>query len=355
MRRLAVILPILLLVLAPIRAAAAPEDYLEDLYEVLPDGLSFDASDPESISEAVGFEAILAEIGGILKDRGREIFSFLLTLVGIATLAALARSVDTELQRPVSAAVSAVSAVAVVSRILPAVRAVGEAMSEASAFFGKLIPIFSGITVAGGGVSTATVSAAGMSISLAVVESISSRVLTLAVAALFVLGMLADLGGTGESLTRGVRSFFLRGIGIVCFLFATTLALQTVISSASDGVMMRTAKFAASSSIPVVGNTVGGAIGTLAAGLSYVKSIAGTAALAVIASVALSPLLLLLTYRFVLSFTVSFLGFLDTGRGIRCFSAMLAALDALIAVFSVSTIVYIFQIVLFVKSEVAIL
>ena len=240
-------------------------------------------------------------------------------------------------------------------RILPAVASVGEAIRETSDFFGSLIPVFSGITVAGGGVSTATVSAAGMSISLAVVESFSTRVLTLAVSMLFVFGMLADVGGVGEGLMRGVRTFFTRGIGIVCFLFGAILALQTVIAGASDGMMIRMARFATTSSIPVVGSTVSGAMGTLAAGLSYVKSIAGASALAVIAWIALSPLLLLFAYRFAISLAATFLGFLDTGRGIRCFSAMLVALDALIAVFSMSTIVYIIQIVLFIKSGVAIL
>ncbi len=355
MRRAVFVIAILLLVLSPVRATAAPEDYIDDLEQVLPDELPFDATDPNSLSLAVGFERILLEIGGILKDKGGELVSFLLTLVGIVTMAALGRSVDTELRPTVSAAISAVSAVMVASRILPAVSAVGEAMCEVSDLFGGLIPIFSGITIAGGGVNTAAVSATGMSISLSVIGSLTTRVLTAAATTLFVFGMLSDLGGVGGGLVRGVRSFFSRGIGIVCFLFGATLAIQTVISGASDSAVMRTAKFAASSTIPVVGSTVSGAIGTLAAGLSYVKGIAGAASIAAIASISLAPLMLLLIYRFILSFTVTFLSFLDTGRGVSCFSAMLAALDALIAVFTMSTMVYIFQIVLFIKSGVAIL
>ena len=355
MRRLAFVVAILLFLLSPVTASAEPQDYIDDFGEALPDGLPFDPESPESLSRAVGFEAILIEIAAILEDKGAELLSFLLTLVGIATLAALGRSVDAELRPTVSAAISAVSAVTVASRVLPVISAVGSAMGEISDFFGSLIPIFSGITLAGGGVSTATVSAAGMSISLAVIESFSTRVLSLSVALLFILGMLSDLGGVSGGLLRGTRNLFTRGIGIVCFLFGTVLALQTVISGASDSAMMRTARFAASSTIPVVGNTVGGAIGTLAAGLSYVKGITGSSAIAAILWISLSPVLLLLIYRFILSFTVSFLGFLDTGRGISCFSAMLTALDALIAVFCMSTLVYIFQIVLFIKSGVALL
>lgn len=355
MRRAALLIAILLLALAPVRASAAPEDHIADLEEVLPEDLPFDATDPEGLTAAVGFEAILAELGALLSDKGAELVSFLLTLVGIATISALGRALDSDLRPTVNAAISAVASVIVVSRILPAVRAVGEAIGEVSDFFGSLIPIFSGITLAGGGVSTASVSATGMSISLSVIGSLSAQVLTVSVTALFVLGMLSDLGGLGDGLVRGARSLFTRGIGIVCFLFGAVLALQTVISGASDGMMIRTARFAATTTIPVVGSTVSGAIGTLAAGLSYVKGIAGAASIATIVWIALSPLMLLLLYRFDLAFVVSFLGFLDTGRGIRCFSAMLTALDALIAIFSMTTIVYIFQIILFIKSGVAIL
>lgn len=355
MRRLALIIPLLLLLLSPVTAAAEPEDYLGELEEALPEELPFDATDPEALSRAVGFEAILLEIYSVLASEGEGLVGFLLTLLGIAAVYALADSVDVAVRPATSAAISAIGAVAVARRILPAVRAVGVAMSEVSDFFGRLIPIFTGITVAGGGVSTATVGAMGMSVSLAVIGEISGRVLTFAVSMLFVFGMLSDLGGVGEGLLRSVRSFFTRGVGIIAFLFGATLALQTALSAASDGVLVRTAKFAAASSIPVVGSTVGGAVGTLAAGLSYVKEIAGTASVAVIGWISLSPLVLLLAYRAALSLADGFAGIFNTGRGIKCFSSMLLALDSLIAIYSMSTIVYIFQIILFVKSGVAIL
>ena len=355
MRRLALLIPLLLLFLSPVTAAAEPEDYLEELEGALPEDMPFDAADPEALGEAVGFEAILLEIYGVLRSEGGGLLGLLLTLIGVGALSALGENVNSSLRAAVGAAISVIGAVVVARRILPAVTAVSAAMSEMSAFFGRLIPILTGITAAGGGVSTAAVSATGMSVSLAVIGEITSGVLSLSVSMLFVLGMLADLGGVGGELLRSVKSFFARGLGIVVFIFGAALALQTVLASASDGMLMRTARFAAASSIPVVGSTVGGAISTLAAGLSYVKGVAGTSAVAVIGWIALSPLVLLLAYRAVLSIANGFVGIFNTGGGIKCFSAMLVALDSLIAIFSMSTIVYIFQIILFVKSGVAIL
>ena len=293
MRRIAIIIPLLLLLVSPITVSAEPQDFVDDLRDILPDDLPFDATDPEQLSQAVGFEIILAEIYELLRDDGAAIFSFLFSLFGIVVLAALGRTVDERLRPAVRTATSAVATVTIAGMILPAIEAVGGAMVQICDFFGKLMPIFSAINLAGGGINSATVSSTGMSITLSVIGGLSTRVLLLSSAMLFALCMLADLGGVGDGLLRGVRSFFSWGIGIVCFLFGALLALQTVISGASDGILMRTARFAASGSIPIVGNTVSGAMSTLASGLSYVKSITGTASIFVIGWIAMSPLVLL--------------------------------------------------------------
>ena len=355
MKRVLFIALILFCVLSPVRASAEPLDYLEDFEEILPDDLEVDVTDPNALTEAVGFEAILLEIYGILKDNGAALLGFLFTLMGLSVLGSLGTLVDIRLRSAVGAAISLVSAVTVSGRLVPIIRSVTVALSQTGDFFGALIPIFTGITVAGGGVSTATVEAAGMSVSLAVIGAITSEILAPAVSVLFVFGMLSDLGSLGGGLMRVVKGFFTWGIGIAAFLFGAAIALQTVISTASDGMLMRTAKFAASSSVPMIGSAVGGAMSTLASGLSYVKGITGGGAVAVIAAIALAPLVLLFAYRAILSLATSFLGFIDAGGGMRCFSAMLAAIDSLIATLSVSTIVYIFQIILFIKSGVAVL
>lgn len=357
MKRVAVILVVLAAFALPVSASAkGAEEYISDFSSLIPEDMSDKLSDAEELIGALGFEAVAAEIFGVLSNDGGAILAFLSMLIGLSLLTALSGTLEGALAGSVRSAVSAISAVAIFGSIFSLVKTATSALSEMSAFFGKLIPVFAGVTLAGGGVSSAGVAATGMSLTLGVIGGFSGEFLASVVSLMFALGLVTDLGGTSTAgLLKSTKGFFTWGIGILTFLLGATLALQTVIASASDSMLMRSAKFTASGMIPIVGGSVSGALSTLASGLSYAKGFIGIGAVLVIGTIALSPIILMLAYRSVLSLSVDFLSFLDTGGGARCFSSMLGALDSLIAVFTMSTLVYVFEIILFVKSGVALI
>ena len=141
-------------------------------------------------------------------------------------------------------------------------------------------------------------------------------------------------------------------MGIVSAVFIGITSLQTVISSASDGAYMRAAKYAASGMIPIVGSTVSASLGTLAGGLSFVKSSVGVSSVLVILGFAISPLALLLLYKAAFAISLIFLEFSSCTAGVRIFSAFSSALDTLISVYAVSVAVYLCEIFIFMKSGV---
>jgi len=357
MRRFFAVAFVLLFVLFPVSASAkGAEEYVSDFSGLIPENMKDMLLDDGTLTEGVGFENVLSEIFEILSGEGGRLSAFLLMVVGLSFLLAASESLEGVLGSTVRSAASVISAVSIFGRVFFLVGAVSSSLVEVADFFEKLIPIFAGVTAAGGGVNSAAVGAGGMSITLGIAGKFSAEFLGAVVSFLFALGLISDVGcGASSGLFKSAKGVFTWGIGIVVFLLTATLALQTVIASASDSMLMRGAKFAASGSLPIVGGTVSGAISTLAAGLSYAKGFIGVGAVAVVVGIALAPLILLLAYRFVLSLAANFLDFLGTGGGVRCFSSMLGALDALIAIFSLSTVVYIFEIILFVKSGVAIL
>ena len=81
----------------------------------------------------------------------------------------------------------------------------------------------------------------------------------------------------------------------------------------------------------------------------------GVGSIWVLLSVFLSPLALLLMYRLMLSLSVSLSEIIGAKLSERCFSSFRFSLDTLISVHSLSLIIYVFQIILFVKSGVSIL
>ena len=149
-----------------------------------------------------------------------------------------------------------------------------------------------------------------------------------------------------------MKKLFSWFLGIVTVMISGTLSLQTMVASARDCAAMRAAKYAASGMIPVVGSTVAAALSTLASGVSYVKGIVGGGAVFVLISIMLSPLVLMLMYRFALSFAKFASEFFEIGGGVKIFSAYLYSLDTVLATYALSCLVYLFEIILFVKGGV---
>ena len=65
-------------------------------------------------------------------------------------------------------------------------------------------------------------------------------------------------------------------------LLCGVLGLQTTLAKGSDGLAMRTVRFAAGSFLPVVGGSVSEALRTVAGSVSFLRSVAGTAAILVL-------------------------------------------------------------------------
>ncbi|MBQ9733923.1 MAG: hypothetical protein IJV74_06790, partial [Clostridia bacterium] len=79
----------------------------------------------------------------------------------------------------------------------------------------------------------------------------------------------------------------------------------------------------------------------------------GSASVVMSLILSLAPLVSILLYRLAFSICIIFLEFSGSSGGVRCFSAFKSALDALIAVYSMSTLVCIVELVVFVRGGVS--
>ena len=337
----------------PISAKEA-EDYISDFEEIIPDEMK-ESLAAEELSTLVGFEAILSELACAFDERRGEIFSFLLLLLGGVVLCAASSMLEGELSSACEAGCGAIISLLVFSRLGKIFAEVSEGLSALSAFFTAFVPIAVGTTAASGGVSTALVQNSGMNITLWLLSTVGNPFFTSVVGFGLAASLLCGFGDDGAlSIARGVKSFFVFCVGTVSAILGATLSLQTVISSAADGAAMRAARYAATGFIPVVGAAVSGALSTLVSGLTYAKSIIGAGGIAVILITSLSPLLMLLLYRLAI-FTASFFAE-QCGRGaaVRIISAARFSLDSMIALYTTSALVYIIEIVMFMKGGVSV-
>ncbi|MBR7116729.1 MAG: hypothetical protein IKC87_03375 [Clostridia bacterium] len=317
----------------------------QGFFDVLPEG--YDTfGDVVSLSK-LGPDALLGELLSIFSARGGEILSFFLLAFGASVLIWLSGTLSHGFSKIAEGGVSCISSVAIFGALYPLFLSVGEALGSISAFFSALVPILSSFLALGGAEGSALSLGGGMTLTAWLIGMLSSELLLPIVSAVFAASVVSGAyGGALSRLADGIKKTYIRAIGFVGVGVAALFALQTYIGTTADGLSLRAAKFAAGGLVPVVGNTVSGALATLIGGLSSLGGIIGASSVAVIVAMALSPFVILLLYKLALFLCSLFLDYSTRGGGTSCISAFSGALDALIAVYSVTVIIYIFEVVL---------
>ncbi len=336
-------------------ASAEEVDFWQEFKDILPSGSNFE--NQEDVISGVGIEAFLSEILTAFEGGKNEFLSFLSLVLGVVLLIASAETFglgsESKFKREIDIGIVTISAILIFNAIRPVVFSVKDGISEMGGFFSSLTPILTAISASGGNLNSAGVQAFNMNITCSVIGYLSSSLLMPLSFMMFAL-VLADGVGGGRAavLARGIKNTFMWVVGICSAVLIGMFSLQSLIATASDGAYLRSAKYAISGSIPIVGGTVSSALGALAGGLSYAKSTVGVASVGVIITMSLSVLLLLLLYRAALSAAVMILEFVGSNIGVKMFGAFKGAFDALVAIFSMTTLVCIFEIVVFIKSGV---
>lgn len=316
----------------------------QEFLDVLPDGYE-GIGDAGELS-ALGIDSLLAEIGATVKEGGGEVLSFLFLIFGVTLLVSLVSLVCAPMQRAASGGVSAAASLAVFGALYPMVSSAVGALRSMGEFFGALVPILTSFLALGGGAGTASGAATGLGITVWLLGLLSGKLLLPIMTAIFATSALSSaFGGASARVAESIKRAFTSVIGILTAAVAALFALQTYVSVCADSVAMRAAKYAAGGLIPIVGGAVSGALSTLAGGLGSLGGVIGGSSVAVIALMALSPLVMLLLYRLAF-YLCGMLGDILGGGKCGCISAFASALDTLIAAYIMTTIIYIFEVIL---------
>ena len=337
-------------------AEDAADKYISEFEEAVPDGIFDGDLDSSELQSSLGIDSLISELVSLVSREKGSIVGFFMTLVGMLVLLSAASAVSGSLSTVVSAAVGTVVSVSVFSSVYGIFSSVSSAISEANEFFASIIPVSVGITSLGGGTFVAGVQATGMAMTAAAISKLWGTAFTAVSGLGLSMSLLSSYGGNATaSVSKWIKKTLSWFLGIATAAIAGTLSLQTMVASARDSAAMRAAKYAASGMIPVVGSAVSSALSTLASGISYVKGIVGGGAIFVLISLLISPLVLILLYRLALSFASFLAEFFDVTVAHKIFCAYLYSIDSVITVYVLSSLIYIFEIILFVKSGVALL
>lgn len=328
------------------------EAILGDFLDVLPEGMEGMASPTES-SDAVGMTFLIECIVNTVNGRAGEIAVFLMTLIGVSMLTSLATLKDGESGRTCKGCIAIVSSALILDRIFTLIDEIGETLGAINGFYASVIPVVTAVNMMGLSFNAASAQSVGMTLSLGIYSFLCGDFLYSFVGALTALAALSSIDGSVfGSIARSVRKIFLWAVGILTAFVGATFSLQSLISSSADSAVIRGARYAVSGMIPIVGGSISAALSLLTGSFGYLKGAVGGGAIAVIISLAMAPLVTLLLYRACFAIAIFFSEICSRDGAPGIIGAFSFALDSLIAVYSLSVVVYVIQLTVFLKGGV---
>lgn len=290
--------------------AESADDYnTGQIAEALPDAarerLEGTGITPDN-SGALGltFGGVLSGIWDMICDKAAAPLKMLCSLTAVVLFCAMARSfTDTGNLKGVFSAVSVLCGAGVVAAQMNSLlnETLGT-LSAAANFMMVFIPVMAGIAAVLGYVTSAT---AVNSAVLAATQLFSQLAVNfLAPLCGAILGM-SVAGAVSpdfklDKLGELVKKFVVWGLSLIMTVFAGVLSTQTLVSSSADNAAIKTAKFAVSQGIPIVGGTISDTVNTLSGGLEMLKGSVGSYGLIAAVVIILPTLITLFGYKIAL-------------------------------------------------------
>lgn len=224
----------------------------------------------------------------------------------------------------------------------------------------KLTALMNGISISmvtvyaiSGNVNESAVSASNMTIFVAIVGNIFKYGLFPVLQICFVFALISAITELSDltSLAATVRKTYTTVLVFIMGILTTVLSVQHVLAAKSDGMLVRGVKMAFGSFIPIVGNAIGEASRTVAAGLNALKGSLGAACMIALA-VCVIPLFVRM---FVIKLSFMLCSVLSDILGMKRESGFIKScgeiINFAIALLSSVTLVFTINLMIFARSE----
>ena len=331
----------------------------EDVAELLPEG--FENTDIKDISSLFNEKYISGLLSGLFERHIKEAAKILAQMLAIVLIIALVECAGDCLKSGSSRIVfGRIATLCCAIRLYVILYAVFELTKECAeninAFMSSFGSILSAIYLIGGNILTAQSHMCWLAVLLTTVEKATVYLIfpIFEISMAITLVSSFDKGLTIKPFVSFLQNFTTWLIVFIMTVISVIMSFQTSISAASDSVSMRTVKFAASQSIPVIGGMVSESVKTLSSGLLLIRSATGGGAIIIILLTSLSPLLSMLLSKYALSVSGALSKMFgevpvndlinDSVRLINQMAAMIVILD----------ITYIYCLTVFVKTTAAV-
>lgn len=281
----------------PVRAAEAEEIrdriYLEsgadELFRNLPEEVQ-DLFREKGISpKEPGAKAssIFEMLSEAVQAEGKAPLQTLFLLISVAVLsAAVSEYASDDLRFPAALCGAAAAAGILLPRISALLSQAETILKADETFLAAAIPVYAGLLTASGSAAAGTSYGALTLFAANAVSVLSAGVFLPLMGVLPVLAAVSsvtafDMGRLTDRLYKAAKWVLLCAVTV----FSGVLSVQTLVIAETDALAGKTAKFIASSAVPIVGGAIGDAVTAIAGSVSLVKS--GAGAFGLLASLAI--------------------------------------------------------------------
>lgn len=322
---------------------ALEEDYADGLDKIsdpLPNSLRRFLTRDELSSEGGvlnAFGELIQAIPGEIEER----ISLPLSLLGSGTAililsALLGATKNVVSERTTYIAVNLCTSVAfsycVSQSILSLTENASGAISATGTAVKSAVPVFAGIIAAGGNVTSAAIFGFSVSAVSGAAATLISEVIIPLTGVIIGIGLVVSLYDNGLcSFAEGIKKCVVWALGIATSLFITALSLQTAVSGSTDFLMLKTARFLATSTVPIIGSSVSEATATLTSSIKLIKSTLGSAAIVMILFTTLPQIIINMLCSLALSINVVSADVIGLTEPQKCIRTIKAAVDIITA------------------------
>lgn len=276
----------------------------DDVNETLEEN-DISLENPESIKN-ISFGGIVRHIAELFENAVKSPVIMLGKILAITVLCVTAENMCPE-NSQVSGAFKMLGVLAVITvtyeSIYSSVTLVQNAIDRISGFVISYTPVFSSIAAVGGSTAVSASYYAMTLMACEIITVIGNKVIMPFVSIVTAMSVISavnprlNFSGAAESVKKACHWI----LGGGSSLFVGLLSIQGIAGSATDSLASKTAKFAASSFIPIVGGAVSEGYSAIKGSLGIIRSSVGVMGIVIIAIIVLPPMVSIAASKLMIS------------------------------------------------------
>lgn len=277
----------------------ASYDALEEL------GVSeFDYNSITSLSVTKLVEIIKSFVHGKMETPLKSCAIILVFILISSLLQNLKYGDDSSFSDIFSTATALVIIILIMTRLGDLVAISSGAIGVASKFIYAFVPVFAGIVVASGGI-TSSFSTNSLLLSLAQGLSVlSSNVFMPVINCFLALGICSSLRYELhlDRMLKSLRKFITTSISFASAAFVSILSIKTSVASKTDALGLRSIRFAINSVVPVIGSAISEGLLSIQSYSSLIKTSVGVVGIVAVAMIFMPSIIGVVVWRICLGF-----------------------------------------------------